>query len=86
MRAKMNLETDQLEVGNDRFPLRRTTVDGTRFDRSPGNAASAVAIGAEPETKEGWPEQKYSLNGGKPQASSSMPKKGLKGAEGQSDK
>jgi hypothetical protein len=26
MRARINLETDQLEVGNDRIPLRKTTV------------------------------------------------------------
>lgn len=32
MRAKINLETYQLEVGNDRIPLWRTTVGVTRSD------------------------------------------------------
>jgi hypothetical protein len=34
MRARINLETDQLEVGNDRIPLRKTTVGIARYDRA----------------------------------------------------
>lgn len=76
IRAKMNLKTDELGVGNDRIPLRGPTVGVTRSDRPPVEAAYAEARGVEPEAKEGWPEeQKGSLNGGEPQAPNPMPTK-----------
>jgi hypothetical protein len=67
MTVRINLETYQLQVGNDKVPMRRSTVSVTHSDQSPAETASTEVRRTEPEAKRGWPEEhKDSLTGGAP--------------------